>query len=100
MTFPCAWSFLTSSRLGCTSSLFQFATDLVQRNATFDQQHQEVINQIGGLGNKAAVGIFSGDNCFRRFFPDLLQNLVEPTVEQVGGITAFGPLFLSLRNDG
>src|SRR5262249_11720535 len=63
-------------------------------------QDQEVINQVSGLRNERTVGIFRGDNCLRRFFTDLLQNLVEPAVEQISRITSFRTLFLSLLDDG
>jgi len=59
-------------------------------------EHHEVIRQIRKLLHGfALVASLASDDNFRGFLADLLENLIDALVEEIGGVRAFGALFHS-----
>src|SRR6516162_9168106 len=71
----------------------EFGLDLVERNAAGVQQHQQMVNDVGGFPNQAfAVVTDSRNRGLDGFLAELLGALVDAAIEQLGGIGPRGAL--------
>lgn len=76
---------------------FKLLQHSVERDSLLAQQNHKVENQIGRFATKLVlIAVFRGDDDFRGFFADLLENLVYALLEQVRRVRAFRPFRVSL----
>src|SRR5258705_4547281 len=78
------------------SAAYEFIAHFSQRQSTLNEKDYQVIKQIRTFFNQSiAIIILGGDDRLGRFLSNLLKNLVQPLIEEVCGVGAFGPLPLS-----
>ena len=74
---------------GLFTALVQLRENILKRDALSYHHNGQMIDQIGDLVNRLAViSVFCGDNSFAALLPDLLQDLVDPLIEQIAGVGA------------
>src|ERR671927_762017 len=99
---PKSSSSLNSSpiRLRSPAPVRQFARERFERQAALDHEDDEVVDEVGRLrGERAHVFVLRRDDGLGRFLADLLENLVQPLLEEVGRVRAFGHLPLPPFDD-
>jgi hypothetical protein len=80
-------------------SFLQLVGELVQRDTLFHKQNKQMIEQLRCLGDQfIGVLVLRCDDCFSRLFADFLQDLIEPTVEEIGCVAVVGAFFLPSLN--
>src|SRR5665213_75578 len=72
---------------GHRGSLRQRRLDILKPDTARLQQHQQVKQQVGALGDQVvAIVLDRGDHGFDRFLAELLGAMLRPLVEQLAGI--------------
>ena len=67
----------------------QLGEDVLGLNAHFDHQNHHMIGQIGDFKDGLLpIAALSGDDDLGAFLADLLENLIDALLEQIGGIAA------------
>src|SRR5215213_8027142 len=80
-------------RLPSPAPARQLTRERFERQPALDQEHQEVVDEVGRLRRqRARVFVLRGDDGLGRLLADLLQNLVQALLEEVGRVRALGHL--------
>ena len=78
----------------------EFLDDLLDAEALGGEQHDEVIEHVGGLVDEAFVGAVAGFEAgFKRFLAHFLGHAVDAIAEEAGGVGAFGHFLMALVDE-
>src|SRR5215210_5346590 len=80
-------------RLPSPAPARQLARERFERHPAFDHEDDEVVDEVGRLRRQSArVLVLRRDDGLGRLLADLLQNLVQALLEEVGRVRALGHL--------
>ena len=78
----------------------EFFDDLLDAEALGGEQHDEVIEHVGGLVDEAFVGAVAGlEAGFECFLAHFLGHAVDAIAEEAGGVGAFGHFLVALVDE-